>query len=133
MSTVLEIHSIIRWVIVIVGVLAIIKFAIGWAQKSKFTGADRGLSSAFTGLMDLQLLLGLIIIFWGGLVDGLGFPRVRLEHGFAMIIAVVVAHLSARWRKSGDTLRFRNTFLTILISLLIIFAGVAALPGGWTR
>lgn len=133
MSVILEIHSFVRWAIVIVAVVALIKFAIGWAQKSKFTGGDRGLASAFTGLMDLQLLLGLIMLFWGGLVDGVGFPRVRLEHGFAMVIAVVVAHLAARWRKSGDTVRFRNTFLTILVSLLIVFAGVASLPGGWTR
>lgn len=132
MDTLLEIHSIVRWLIVVVGAVAAIKFVVGWLRETPFSGMDRGLSSGFSGLIDLQVVLGLAFLIWSG-VTGAGFPRVRLEHTFIMIIAAVVAHLPARWKEASDKIRFRNSFLAVVGTLLLIVAGVALLPGGWTR
>jgi hypothetical protein len=128
----LSIHSIVRWIIVVVGVIALVKFAVGWLGNGRFAGMDRGLTSGFSGLIDLQVTLGIIFLLWSGMA-GAGFPMVRIEHMTTMIIAAVVAHLPMRWKNAPDKVRFRNSFVAVLVTAVLIFAGVAVLPGGWTR
>lgn len=134
MSIFLVIHSHFRWIVLLVAVIAVVKFAIGWLRGGAFKGMDRGLAAAFSGTMDLQATMGLIVLLWLGFTDGGGgFPRERLEHGFTMIIAAVLGHLPARWKNAADNIRFRNTLFCIVGALLLIYFGVASLPGGWTR
>ena len=125
------IHSHMRWLILLVALVAIVKFAIGWLRGGAFKGMDRGLASGFSGLMDLQATLGLIFLIWTGLA-GVGFPMNRIEHATTMIIAAVLAHLPARWKNASDTVRFRNTLFCIVGSLVLVFMGVVRLRGGWT-
>lgn len=133
MNIIFIIHSHFRWVVLLVAVIAAVKFAIGWLRGGAFKGMDRGLAAGFSGVMDLQATLGLINLLWLGFsVDG-GFTRYRLEHAFIMIIAAVLGHLPARWKNAADSVRFRNTLFCILGALLLIYIGVATLPGGWTR
>ena len=133
MSILLMLHSIVRWVIVLVAVVAIVKLALGWLQGGAFKGMDRGLVAGFSGLMDLQATLGIVFLLWNGLATEIGFPRHRIEHAFVMIIAAVVAHLPARWKNAADATRFRNSLLAIVVSLVLVYIGVATLPGGWNR
>jgi hypothetical protein len=121
------IHSIVRWLIVIVAVIAAVKFAIGWWRGDAFKSADRGLASGFSGLIDLQVTLGIIYLIWNGLVVE-GFPMFRIEHAVTMIIAAVVAHLPVRWKNAEDKIRFRNSLFIIIDVLIIIFIGVIRLP-----
>jgi hypothetical protein len=132
MSALLTIHSYFRWLIVIVAAIAAVKFALGWLRGGVFKGMDRGLTSGFSGLVDLQVTLGLILMIWSGLA-GAGFPMFRIEHAVIMIIAAAVAHLPARWKNADDKKRFRNSLFIVLDVLIIIFIGVARLPGGWSR
>ena len=133
MNIIFIIHSHFRWVVLLVAVIAAVKFAIGWLRGGAFKGKDRGLAAGFSGVMDLQATLGLINLLWLGFsVDG-GFTRYRLEHAFIMIIAAVLGHLPARWKNAADSVRFRNTLFCILGALLLIYIGVATLPGGWAR
>ena len=133
MSILLMLHSIVRWVIVLVAVVAIVKLALGWLRGGAFKGMDRGLVAGFSGLMDLQATLGIVFLLWNGLATEIGFPRHRIEHAFVMIIAAVVAHLPARWKNAADATRFRNSLLAIVVSLVLVYIGVATLPGGWNR
>ena len=133
MSILLMLHSIVRWVIVLVAVVAIVKLALGWLRGGAFKGMDRGLVAGFSGLMDLQATLGIVFLLWNGLATEIGFPRHRIEHAFVMIIAAVVAHLPARWKSAADATRFRNSLLAIVVSLVLVYIGVATLPGGWNR
>lgn len=123
---ILVIHSINRWLIILIGTIAGIKFLVGWLRKSTYQPIDRVLLNAYTGLLDLQLLLGIILLISGGL------EQYRIEHTITMIIAVVLAHLSRIWRDKPDPVRFRNNFFAIVLGLLLIFAGVSLLPNGWT-
>ena len=132
MNILLMIHSILRWVILLVAVIAIVVFLVSWLRRSQLGGMDRGLMSGFSGLMDLQATLGIVLLIWGGL-GGIGFPTYRIEHGLIMILAAVVAHLSARWRNAEEPLRYRNYFLIILASLVLVMVGVFVLPGAFTR
>jgi hypothetical protein len=132
MSVLLIIHSYLRWLILIVALIAVIKFAVGWRRGSAFKSMDRGLASGFSGLMDLQAALGLIFLIWSGLA-GAGFPMLRIEHAVTMTVAAVVAHLHVMWKNADDQKRFRNSLFIILDTLIIVFIGVARLPGGWGR
>ena len=132
MNILLMAHSGLRWLILLVAVVAIIKFTVAWRAGSTFKGMDRGLTAAFSGLMDLQVTLGIIFLLWSGFA-GAGFPRHRIEHAVAMILAAGVAHLSARWKNADDKTRFRNNLFTIIASLILVLVGIASLPGGFSR
>lgn len=126
------IHSVVRWLIVIAAVIAALKFTLGWLRGGAFQSIDRGLAAGFSGLIDLQVTLGLIYLIWDGIAKT-GFPTFRIEHAITMIIAAIAAHLHVLWKNSDDKLRFRNSLFIVLDVLIIVFIGVARLPGGWGR
>ena len=128
MDTLLAIHSFVRWIIILVAVVTIIKFAIGWAANSLFKAVDRGLASGFSGLMDLQVLLGLIYLIWNGIAAE-GFPAFRIEHGITMIIAAAVAHLPSRFKNLNDKLRFQYSLFAVIGSLILVGIGISFLIG----
>ena len=130
MGFVLMFHSILRWVLVVVGLIALIKFLVGWVRKSEFAKMDRGLQAGFSGLMDLQVLLGFIFFFWSGLT-GAGFPMFRIEHMITMLVAAAVAHFPA-FKKQAEN-KFVIGVYAILGALVLVYVGVAALPNGWSR
>ena len=128
MSFILTLHGEVRWLLALLAVAAIVKFAAGLIAKQNYKGLDRGLMSGYTILMDINLLMGLILLF--GLGGGLTMPRI--EHATTMILAVGVAHSSAAWRKSDDDQKkFRNNLIVVVVSLLLIVVGVLRLRGGW--
>ena len=129
MGFVLMFHSIIRWLIVLVGLFALVKFLIGRTRKSEFTKMDRGLSAGFSGLVDLQVTLGFIFFFWSGM--SAGFPMFRIEHMITMLVAAVVAHLPSFMKKAEN--KFAIGLYAIVGALVLVFIGVARLPGGWSR
>ena len=132
MNILLMAHSGLRWLVLLVAVIAIIEFLIGWLQRGQYKGMDRGLMAAFSGLLDLQSLLGVILLIWSGLA-GVGFPFFRIAHGLIMIAAAVLAHMSRRWRNADDATRFRNHLFLIVGSLLLVLIGISILPGGLSR
>lgn len=131
MAILLEIHSVLRWVILIVGLIAIVKFLIGWVTKREFGKMDRGLSAGFSGLIDLQVLLGLLYLLIDAL-GGAGFPLFRIEHTVTMLVAAFVAHAPAFFRKRPVN-RYAISFVAVIGSLILIYIGIARLPGGWNR
>lgn len=128
MDFILTIHGLMRWLVAIAGLIAIIKFAYGWLSKADYTPLDKRIMSIFTILLDINVLLGLVLLF--GL--GGGFPPIRLEHATTMILAAVTAHLSAFWRKSPNSaVKFRNNLIVVIVALLFVAMGVIRLRGGW--
>ena len=132
MNILLMAHSGLRWLVLLVALVAIVKFLLGWLTRGSFKGMDRGLMAGYSGLLDLQSALGIIFLLWNGFT-GAGFPRYRLEHGLIMIVAAVVAHLSSRWKNAEDAVRFRNNLFLIVASLVLVLIGIAILPGGLSR
>lgn len=130
MNILLEIHSILRWAIVVVGLVAIVKFVIGWARKSGFDKWDRGLSAGFSGLMDLQVTLGLLHFLITGF-GGAGFPMFRIEHLTTMLVAAAVAHAPSMFKKAAN--KHAVALGAVVGALVLVYIGVARLPGGWSR
>ena len=119
-SIVIPFHSLNRWLIVIVGIVAAVKFFIGWLGNKDYQSMDRALMSGYTGLLDLQLLLGILLLITRGVVD------YQIEHTITMVIASVLAHLSRLWRDKEDKAKFRNNFVVIVVGLILMAAGFLA-------
>jgi heme A synthase len=125
MGIVQMIHSINRWIIVVVAVIALVKFLVGWLRSSSYEPIDKRLMTAYTVLLDVQLVLGIILLI------GLPIVDYRIEHAVTMVLAIILAHLSRVWRDKPDKVKFRNNFFAILVGMLLIIAGVFVLPQGW--
>ena len=126
MDIVRTIHGEVRWLVAIVAVIVIVKFAIGLIQKSEYKSMDRGLMSGLVGLIDINFLLGLILLF------NRGFDRMAVEHAGTMFVAVLLAHSNAAWRKSEDSAKkFRNNLILVIVVLALVFAGVTVIRGGF--
>jgi hypothetical protein len=134
MNVVLVVHSIVRWVIVLLGVIGAVRYALVMTKRAPSNNMDRGLMAGYTGLLDLNVLLGFIYLLWSGLATPIGFPVVRIEHAVTNIIGVGVAHMFARrGKKIGDAQsKARSYLLGIVLSLAIIVVGVT-LVNGWVR
>ncbi len=133
MDFIVGLHSLVRWLVVIVAVVAVVRYALVMAGKAQSSGMDRGLMSGYTGLLDLNVLLGLIIIV--GLSISAGqVLAVWIEHAVTNVIGVAVAHIFAQRAKKMDDakLKARTNLLGVIVSIVIIVVGVT-LVGGWAR
>lgn len=132
-SILLFIHSWLRWLIVLAGAAAAIRLLIGLIAGGEYDRLARGLTATFTGLLDLQVLLGvlLLIVGWRGYsaAAGGGFPVTQFEHLGAMVVAAGVSHFSNRWADSPHRRRFLYNLIVVLIALVLIFLGVSVLTG----
>jgi hypothetical protein len=128
MAFLLKFHGEMRWLVMLVGAVAAIKFATGWLRGADFKKLDRILMLVFTILLDLNLLMGLTLLFS---LPGEWVP-IRLEHATTMLLAVIAVHLSAMWRASDDSAgKFRNNLIVILVAMALVAVGVIRLRGGW--
>jgi uncharacterized membrane protein YphA (DoxX/SURF4 family) len=120
------IHAELRWIVAILAVVVIVKFAIGLIRGSEYGKADRALMSAFVGFTDISLLLGLILLVQLGLNS-----MARIEHATTMIIAIAIGHSNAAWKKKGSKTKFRNNLIVAIAVLALIFVGVMRLRGSF--
>ncbi len=130
MDFLFEIHSHLRWVVALAGVVALVRMAAGWALHSAYTALDRVLATSFGHIVAVQVLSGYTYLVWSGVL-GAGFPRARLEHAFTMTVAALLAQLPFLWKGAADGIRFRNNTVLHAIVLVLIFTGVVQLRGGW--
>lgn len=127
MATLLTIHGELRWLVALAAFVVIVKFLIGWLGKREYASIDRTLLMIFTILLDINVLLGLIILFFGG-----GFTGPRLEHATTMILAAIAGHMTALWRKTPDSSKkYRNQLLMVALALLLVLMGVIRLRGAF--
>jgi hypothetical protein len=129
MPYILTLHSVLRWVTVIVAIAALIKFAIGWLGKKPYDGTAKGLRMAYTTLLDIQLVIGGFYLVIASMMGATILPF-RITHTVFMVVAVVLGHLTSLGKDKGDTIRYRNGFLFLLASVLVVLIGVSLLPGG---
>lgn len=124
-------HSWNRWLLIAAAVVTLVYFARGWLTSQPWTKFARTLQTIFSSLVDLQWLLGLILLITFGSVTGFGI-RHYWEHLTVQTIAVVVAHLHVRWRKKEleDKSRYQRGVLVVIAVLVLVFVGIMVLPTG---
>jgi len=132
-------HSGMRWLILILLVLAII-FARQTAKgKRPFEGATRKAGMFTMILIDIQLLMGLVLYFYflasqtnfkmGKLKDQLevgAFRSIAVDHFIGMLIAVVLIHFgyAKAKRALNATDAGKKQFLWYLVALIIILLSI---------
>lgn len=135
---VLVIHSWLRWFILILALVILIKSVMGMTGNKEYGKGDNAMASAFVGLLDLQLLAGLVLYFWtsdittnawGGDVSPMKNAIVRywaVEHISIMIIAIALAHIGkVKAKKLTDsTKKFKTQLIFFGISLLLILSRI---------
>jgi hypothetical protein len=147
----LHLHSILRWLVLIVALWAIVKMASGRGGKKSFTNADKRPALFFLIIMDLQLLVGLYLYFagpWGFKnIQNQGFGNVMkdsvsrffaVEHLLGMLIALILVHVgyAATKKNVPDQKKFNKAFWCFLIAFILILASIPwpfreALGRGW--
>lgn len=136
-SLVLLLHSIIRWAIVILGIVAVYRAARGQSNHKPWTLTDNAISLGFTSALDLQLLIGLVLFLFSPItvlaiheLDLALEARVlrfwTFEHPILMVAAVVLAHVArVRIRRHTEpNRRHRAVMVFIGLALLLVLAGM---------
>jgi hypothetical protein len=128
MQFLLTFHGEMRWLVVLAALLVVGRSILGLMRGLDFGKGDRILMSVLVGLLDLNLLLGLILLWgWPG-----GLAPYRLEHAVTMILAVLAAHSWALWRGlPNSALKFRNNLIVVVVVLVLVCLGVYRLRGGF--
>jgi len=135
---ILAVHNIVRWVALILAILAVVRAFLGWFGKRDWTDRDRKIGIFFTSAMDIQLLLGLLLYFvfspltTSALRDfgaAMGIDNQRffaVEHAVFMVLAVVFAHLGSAFSKRATDPMKKHRIAAIWfgLSLIIILLGM---------
>ena len=134
----LTLHSILRWVVLIVAIVAVVRALVGWLGKNEWTALDDTLGTMLSGSMDLQVLLGIILYiflspftksvfqdFGAAMSDG----RLRywsVEHVFLMIVALVLIHAGRATSKRAEeaTKKHRLAFIFFGLATLAILIAI---------
>lgn len=117
-------HSGWRYLVLLVLLLALIKYLVGWLGKGRWTNLDVILNRFTPIIVDVQWLLGIILyVMKQSWTYG---PKVAYEHPTMMTLGLIVAHItSARVRKAdGDSSKFMTGFVGYLLAALLIAWGV---------
>jgi hypothetical protein len=132
-------HSILRWVILILLLWSILRCFLGWSNGSVFTAGDRRIwlftliSSHITLLLGLfQVFFGRFGIFTSSLPEGTRIMKDRfyrffwIEHPLTMIIAITFITLAYGMSKKSvpDNIKYKKAFWFFVIALLLILAGI---------
>nr|MBN1229823.1 hypothetical protein [Anaerolineae bacterium] len=128
----LNIHSWVRWLVMLVALAVVVKHVIGLVKKAPYDRVSKGLTVGFSGLMGLNALVGVVqlIVGWQALTGvACGFPNYQIEHVTVMLIAVVTAHLPTRWKHLPDSLRYHNGIIAVAGAILMVFMATAVLEG----
>jgi CDP-diglyceride synthetase len=133
----LAIHNLLRWFVLLAGVLALLRAVVGLLAKRPWSQADRRAGMFYTISLDLQFLAGLILTFTSPLVRAalanlsaaLSMSDLRFfpfEHIPFMVLAVFLAHAgSSQARKAKEASgQHRRAALWYGLSLLVILVAI---------
>lgn len=134
----LHLHSILRYLVLIVGIWAIVAMYSGISGKKAFSAKSKKPALFFLIIMDLQLIVGLFLYFvgpWGYKnIQSQGMGAVMkndvsrffgLEHAVGMLIAIILVHIGYSITKKkdiSDKKKFTNAFWFFLIAFILILA-----------
>ncbi len=123
----LGLHSGVRWLVVLVTLIALVKLILGIVQNQSYDSLTRRMMLAFSGLISVQWLIGLIYLLVLGVFNNGTF----WSHAGVMTVAVAISHMHNRWKNAPDATRYRMSLLIVIAVLVLVIVGVA-LVNGWS-
>lgn len=116
-------HSGLRYLVLLVGIIALVYTAVAAARRRPWDSTTRGLLLAFTGLLDLQVLLGLVLVFvWR-------FYPALWGHILMMLLAVATAHLTSILNRRRPVEQRSQAVAAggVALALVLIVGGIMAI------
>lgn len=137
-TPILVLHSLLRWLVLLAGLLAVARAVGGVNTRRPWTPVDDKAGVWFTIALDVQLLLGLVLygalspVTASAFVDMAAAMReasVRffaVEHPFGMIVAIALVHIGrVRIRKAATSeQRHRSALVFFGLAMLVILLSV---------
>ena len=116
-------HSGLRYLVLLAGLAALVYYLVAMRSKEGDTRAGRILGAVFVGSLDLQILLGILMVALGLFYSAL------IGHMFMMVAAAVVAHVArAMARGSANPSRANSIrILGVALALILIVGGIMAI------
>lgn len=116
-------HSGLRYLVLLAALIAIVHAGYALATRRAIDRPARIVGTAFVGLLDLQILLGLLLMMAGVYYGAL------IGHLAMMLSAALVAHAASAYsRRIEEPKRFYGVRLAgFVVSLALIAMGIAAI------
>jgi len=125
-------HSGLRWILLALVIVAIIKGFGGLSGKKPFTAGDKKVALFALITCHLQLLIGLILYFFG---DAVSFDAPMsnalarfflLEHSSGMLLGIILITIgySTSKRADNDKKKFKRIAIWYTFGLLIILGSI---------
>jgi hypothetical protein len=138
----LALHNLLRWVALVLVIVATVRAFLGWFGKRQWSESDRRIGSFSAMAIDIQLLIGLLLYLVLSPITRSAFQDIGavmeiadlrffvLEHAFYMLLAVVFAHLGSALPKRADDSRakYQRAAIFFALTLLMILLGMP-----WSR
>lgn len=119
-------HSGIRWIVILAAIVAIGYFVFGLLTKRAYDRPAGLLLTVFVRSMEIQWLLGLIVLVVQGLDNA---TPAKWTHLGIMTVALVIAHAYMAFRKRPDNVRYVGGLGVIAVTLVAVVIGVSSLGG----
>jgi hypothetical protein len=134
---VLGVHSIVRWLLIGLGVLVSVRAWLGRLAGRSWTPADTRFGRAFVACLDLQAFVGVLLygVFSPVVAAGMSnlaiatrsraFRFWMLEHPVAMVVALALAHVGlAKARRADGPVAHRHAALFFTLAIVVILAAI---------
>ena len=141
-TTVLILHSLVRWLVLFFGIMSALMGLQGWASGRGWTALDGQFSLWCTIVFDVQFLLGILLYAvlspftsaafadFGAAMQNPGLRYWAVEHETLMVIALVLVHIGrVRIRKAAaPASKHRAAAIFVGIAMVLVLLGI---PWPW--
>jgi hypothetical protein len=145
-SAFLGVHSYLRWVVVIAGLLVIARAIMGVAGRRDWSAGETAGVKVFTIALDVQFLIGLLLYVWlspfmrdawadmAATMRNAPLRFFAVEHVTGMLIGLALAHVGrSKIAKAADAAQ-KHKLAVIFISLAMVVIMLSipwpGMPGG---
>jgi len=117
-------HSGLRYLVLLAGLVALAYFISGMVAKRPVGKGVRVLGAIFNGLLDLQVMLGIIMVAMGRY-----FPQL-IGHIVMMVLASGLAHALLSINRKRPNPGYTLPIIAVAGALVLIVGGIMALGRG---
>lgn len=141
-TTLLILHSGLRWVVLLAALYVIVKCILGLKKNAAFEPQGRTAALIYVSALDLQFLIGIILyaispiiraawssISSGSVVAVMKNQEMRffvVEHVITMVVAVALAHVGSVLAKKAttDLAKYRRLLIFSSLSFVVLLLGI---------
>ena len=116
-----QMHSGLRYLVLLAGLVSLAFFASRLIGRRGFNGRGRIINAVFTGILDLQVLVGFILFF------AAQWPKMVIGHLAMMLGAAILQHAVTALNKRREQPSPLVAFIGTLVVLALIVGGIMAI------